>query len=463
LELTKQELGRVRFANTLLTIENQQLRNENQQLRKENQKLRQDCDKFVNEIAVLKHKKTSNNSSIAPSKDENRLKTTSLREKSGKTNGGQIGHEGITLDFIANPDKIEPHKPDYCTSCGAELTSDAILKETRQVIDIPPIKPIVTEHRIFSRTCACGVCTVGEFPQSVNGKVSYGPTVEALCGYLSVRQYVSINRIEEIFRDVFGIQISQGTIVNRINTLANKCTDTYELIRSKVEQSKCVGVDETGCKVNKAKMWGWAWQTPSLTYIAVSDNRGYETININFPKGLPNAVLVHDCWSAHFKTACKIHQLCLEHIRRELKYFTENGDAPWAKSFTKFILGAQKLKKSILANPTKSFRIEIAQTKDELEKLLKETHQITVKGELTLANRLLKHKNYILPFLDYRFVPPDNNGSERAMRNYKVKLKVSGFFKTLIGAQNYAVIRSVTDTTIKNGGSPLNALSLLNC
>ena len=41
--------------------------------------------------------------------------------------------------------------------------------------------------------------------------------------------------------------------------------------------------------------------------------------------------------------------------------------------------------------------------------------------------------------------------SERAIRNIKVKQKVSGFFKSVQGAKNYVVIRSFIDTATKAG------------
>jgi transposase len=58
-------------------------------------------------------------------------------------------------------------------------------------------------------------------------------------------------------------------------------------------------------------------------------------------------------------------------------------------------------------------------------------------------------------------VPPDNNGSERAVRNVKVKQKISGQFKLGKTAQNFAQIRSVIDTTIKNGLNVLDTMSLI--
>ena len=73
----------------------------------------------------------------------------------------------------------------------------------------------------------------------------------------------------------------------------------------------------------------------------------------------------------------------------------------------------------------------------------------------------IKHEKNVFTFLFHDKVPPDNNASERAIRNVKVKQKVSGQFKTENGAQFYAVIRSVTDTCIKNGQNVLAAFKTI--
>ena len=46
------------------------------------------------------------------------------------------------------------------------------------------------------------------------------------------------------------------------------------------------------------------------------------------------------------------------------------------------------------------------------------------KKEKTLMKRFSKHREKILTFMNYEDVPPDNNGSEQAIRKSKVKMKV---------------------------------------
>ena len=132
-----------------------------------------------NELEKYKHPKNSSNSSIPPSKDENRLKRKSLREKTGCKPGGQKGHEGNTLKMVENPDVIQKHIPKYCNYCGKDISNlpyEFVGK--RQVIDIPEIKLHVTEHQLYKKVCTCGHETCSEYPLEANAPVSYGNNIE---------------------------------------------------------------------------------------------------------------------------------------------------------------------------------------------------------------------------------------------------------------------------------------------
>ena len=83
------------------------------------------------------------------------------------------------------------------------------------------------------------------------------------------------------------------------------------------------------------------------------------------------------------------------------------------------------------------------------------------KKLIVFKERIQKYRSYLFPFLYHSKVPPDNNASERAIRTYKVKQKVSGLFRTEQGAMAFAIIRSVIDTTIKNGKNVWEELALI--
>jgi len=420
-------------------------------------------EKLLEEIANLKHRKNSRNSSIPPSKDQNRpLKNQSLRIKSGKKVGGQPGHKGATLKMVEHPDQIIHHKPDFCSCCGNDLSNtreEFFLK--RQVVDIPVISPTYTEHQIFKKTCSCGHQNRAVFPEHIKASISYGSTIQATIAYMHTRQYLPFERMSEFFKDVCNLPISQGTICNLLNDFAFKAQPAYNLIAEKVAHQNVVGTDETGIRVNGRNNWFWTWQSKFVSYVVFSKNRGIATIDANFPKGFKNAVLVHDCWASHFKTPCKTHQLCIAHLLRELIFLEQRFASNWATNFKRMLFDALELKKNLKQEHYYYPIIERDKLKKALEVLLEKPLPENQKKLRAFHKRMLKYKDYIFTFLYYFHVPPDNNASERAIRNVKVKQKVSGQFKTEKGAQIYAVIRSVTDTCIKNGQNILDAFKTI--
>jgi transposase len=80
----------------------------------------------------------------------------SQRQKGVKPSGGQKGHRGQTLKKVAYPDHIKTHlPPSQCDACHRPLP-DAVVVETRQVFDIPPLCHEVTEQQVLAACCTCG-------------------------------------------------------------------------------------------------------------------------------------------------------------------------------------------------------------------------------------------------------------------------------------------------------------------
>ncbi len=180
----------------------------------------------------------------------------------------------------------------------------------------------------------------------------------------------------------------------------------------------------------------------------MSANRGYQTIGKFFANGFTNGILVHDCWKPHFNAIAKGHQICIAHILRELEYFTEKRNSRWTYDFARLLHKALALKKKMVENPNHGYTKQVYQIQEQKTKLLKQTTDKKEKKLKALIKRLKKYEEYIFTFLTIEEVPLDNNASERAIRNLKVKLKVSGLFRSMNGATDYAIFRSVIDTAM---------------
>lgn len=417
--------------------------------------------------AVSKPQVTSENSSLPPSKDPIGFKRTqSLRPKSNRPSGGQPGHKGHTKEQTSLPNRTVACTPGVCPKCGRRIGPSGLhIAERRQIWELPlPIAPIVTEYQCLEGTCECGCHCKGEFPREANAPVSYGANVHALVGYMSTLQSIPFKRMVDILNNVFGLQMSQGTVSNILQRMRKKAAKEMDEIRDGIAQSEVVGADETGVRINGRQHWVWTFQTDALTYMTVDKGRGKEVIDKHFPEGLPRSILVTDRHSSYFKMEVKDHQVCLAHLLRNLIYLSQTvPDSEWPTKMMALLREAIHLKH--ISPQGRTPDSEVGRIRRELDELMDhiplvedEAQQKTIKDFIL---NLQPKKEYLLTFLTEAAVPADNNASERSVRPVKTKMKVSGQFKNDDGAESYTALHSIMQTARKNNRDPFAALAEL--
>jgi transposase len=441
----------------------QKLRQENLALCQMNESLLEKVNLLLSIIEKQSHKKDSHNSSLPPSSDIGR-KQRSLRPPSEKKVGGQQGHTGHTLEMTATPDIIHHLKSDYCQGCGSFLSeAKQTLVSHRQVVDIPPIKPIYEEYRQYGCMCdRCGHHQKAAYPAHVKAPIQYGNRVMSIVSYLSVYQYLPYKRLSHFFSAILGMPLSQGTLNNLLEKASEKSAFIYQHIRQNIEQSSVVGSDETSAKVNGEKWWIWVWQNVQNTFIAPSQNRGFATIETHFDKGFAQATLISDRWAAQLKALAQNHQLCIAHLLRDSIFLKETEKSAFADAFFDLLNQALVLRKELESNPKtlSNDNPKTAALQKQLNDLLA---QVIDKAQYpqtgTFQESIIKNRNYLFPFLYNLDIPPDNNASERAIRNIKVKQKISGQFKS--GQNAFCILRSLIDTFIKRKLDVFDALFIV--
>lgn len=418
----------------------------------------------------------SQNSHWPPSRDINkRPAPKSQRKKTGKPSGGQSGHEGSRLEMMAEPKHVKEHWPEVCAGCGGALgQKHARGYAKRQVHDIPPIEIEVTEHRAIQVCCGgCGTITQGAFPVEVSQDVQYGSGIAALATYANIHQLLPIDRTTELIEDICGRRISEGTVINMLATCAEKLASVESKIKAGVIGSSTVNFDETGLRVVKKGYWLHVSSTPALTLYWVDPKRGkkaHDTMGVlaNF-RG--NAI--HDRYEAYLQwTDCR-HGFCNAHILRDLTSIEETTGQNWTTQ-TKTLLSEMNTA-VILAKAagqtqlTQDCLTAFEARYDQWVRRGLQSNRLPIK-ELgksgrprasparNLAEALRDHKDKVLLFVRDFSVPFDNNLAERDLRMMKVKQKISGCFRSVVGARTFATIRGYVSTARKQGHRAIKAL-----
>jgi transposase len=281
---------------TIFRSEYDSLCSENEQMKRDLSALQSTVRQLEDTISLLRGGKDSRTSSTAPTHDIGRSNQISLRSPSGRKSGGQPGHTGCTLSMSEIPDEIIDHYPEVCTHCGEDLQGvDSSSFTRRQSVELPPVSALYIEHRSHSKTCPlCQTKNQGAFAEHLQAPIQYGAGIAAMAGYLSVYQFLPYNRISKLFKDFFGLPLSEGSIDTFLDNLAQKSHPAYQSIQERILESDVVGSDETGCRVGGKKHWFHVWQTPLLTFIVSFASRGYSVVEKYFKDGFIKSFYVSD-------------------------------------------------------------------------------------------------------------------------------------------------------------------------
>lgn len=425
--------------------------------------------------------KDSHNSGKPPSSDglKRQLpKTRSLRRRSGKQPGGQLGHHGETLRLVATPDAVVEHLPRVCAGCHAPLRAEAaavVLRERRQVQEVPPLRLHVTEHQALHLCCpSCQTVTAGSFPVEAPSRVQYGPRLRALAVYLVEQQLVPYSRVRELLAHLFGAHLSLGTLVSWVQQAAARLEPVEAAIKAALRHAPVLHSDETGVRQAGRLAWAHVASTERLTHYAIHPKRGgAATESIGILPGY-RGVSVHDGWAAYRANVACRHALCNIHHLRELTFLEEQYQQPWAKELKHLLL---EMKAAVERARAQHQQHLPADQRDAFvaryEALLAaglatnpppERRSPRRRGRLkqsparNLLERLWLGKQQVLAFLDDLTIPFDNNQAERDLRMLKVQQKVSGCFRAPSGATAFARIRGYLSSLAKQGVALLPAL-----
>ena len=393
--------------------------------------------------------KTPRNSSLPPSKGQK-------ENRPQKEKKPRKGRPGVARKLAENPDYTRDVFAGVCPECGKDASpSDQPVVYAYDHVDLPEIKPVVTRVNIHSGACQhCGRHIAGTPPAGMQPGSPFGPGIAALAIDLHTRHMVSYNRLVEMFKGLFGLEISEGAIANIFSRASAPFAAEAERIDAEVRAAAVIASDETSARVEGKTCWQWVFGSATAVAHRIAASRGKAVVS-EFLEGATPEVWVSDRLGAQMNHA-KAHQVCLAHLLRDARYAIEAGDklfAPGFKVLLKRAIAIGSRRESLADSTLLAYRRDLDRRLDRLLAVAPDT-----EAGLKLRRGMGKCRDKLFVFVTRRDVPPTNNASERRLRPSVIFRKVTNGFRSAWGATAYAAICSVIETGTMRGLSAFAAI-----
>jgi transposase len=365
-------------------------------------------------------KQNSRNSSRPPSSDPPQSPRPK-RPRSGRRRGGQPGHRGQTRTLIPveEVNQVVSIKPEQCTGCHAPLSGEDATPFRHQVIEIPPIEPIVTEYQWHQLVCPdCGQMTRAPWPKGVPSG-TYGPRVRATVALCSGSYRLSKRTTVQAMAALFGVPMSVGTISQSEKSTTEVIAEPVEAARAYVEDQSVAHLDETSWRQGGKRAWLWVAVTSLVTVFVVRLSRGGQVARELLGERF-DGILVTDRYSAYNWYSVRWRQLCWSHLLRDVEAMRGRGG-------TSEVIGEALLKQAhqmfewwhrvrdgTLKRST--FRSSMTPLRREVERLLEAGSQCGVSQTEGTCRDILKRRQALWTFVQVEGVEPTNNMAERSIR-----------------------------------------------
>jgi len=302
--------------------------------------------------------------------------------------------------------------------------------------------------------------------------VTYGLSLQAWVVFLLVMHHVPVERCAQIVEALTGTRPSDGFVHSMIARAAVAVRGVNMLIRALVITASVISADETPIRVGPGpktrKKYLLVACTNLLTYFYLGD-RSMETFDYFVFPDLSGAVIVHDRYRNYDKIPGVLHQLCTQHLPRDLEDAAQAyPDAAWpgqAAEALRALIHASNVARdkglaSVPADDTaadlKLFRHAVLVGLSQVSRVPGANKK--QKPGRTLLECLRAREDDVLRFLSDLRVPPTSNQAERDLRPAKTQQKISGRLRSEARTRNRYAIRGYLDTARKHGTGVMAAI-----
>jgi transposase len=402
----------------------------------------------------------STNSSRPPSTDPPTVKRRPPRPPSGRRTGGQPGHARQQRPLLP-PDHTEVLKPTQCRRCGHALKGADPQPLRHQVLELPPIKPEVTEYQLHRLRCPrCGLSTCAALPKGVPTG-GQGPRLQAVLALMTGAYRMSKRMVQTFCADVLGVPICAGQVCASEAETAAATDAVVKELRDYV-RSQPANIDETGWRQNRQRGWLWVVVTKVVTVFTVALSRAGSVA-----QGLvdPSAgrVITTDRYKGYLWLPLRQRQVCWAHLLRDFQAMVDRADAGSAIG-EELLCCAEDLftwwyrvRDGTMSRST--FQRYVAELRPWVRSQLAAGSACPCAKTAGTCRELLAVEPALWTFVRVQGIEPTNNAAERALRHAVLWRKTSYGTDSEAGSHFVENILSVVATCRQQGQNVLEYLT----
>jgi transposase len=401
-----------------------------------NERLVEANERLEGRVAELERRlnRSSRNSSFPPSQDPPSAPPRPRGEGSGRKRGGQDGHEGRYRRLLP-PERVDEFVedwPDRCRSCAHVFAEpervDTAEPSRRQVAELPPIAVRVTEHRLHRLCCPeCATVTTAEAPNE--SRWAFGPRLQAAVVTLAVRNRVSRRDTTELARELFGVELSTGTVDAIVQRAGDALAAPHTRLEQQIKQSLVVNIDETGWKTAGDRRWLWGALTATTGVFRIASGRHASEAQIMLGERY-DGIVCSDRYPGYDYLDPTRRQLCWAHLQRDFTAHSEGMGEQEDFGCAGLVIAHDLFKawqqfQQDGDRPALQARIAPLQAKLHIELEYASRKSTKTKYHRQFARNLLKRWPALWTFTHTEEVEPTNNHAERGLRGAVIYRKLS--------------------------------------
>jgi transposase len=360
----------------------------------------------------------STNSSKPPSSDGPAVKRSPPRPRGERPKGGQSGHPRHSRPLLP-PEHVEHLRPTACRRCGHALRGDDPAPLVHQVLELPPIRPVVTEYRRHRLCCPhCHTSTCAALPADVAG-TTCGPRLQAAVALLTGACRLSKRTASWICHGLLGVPLSPAEVCGLERQATEALTPAVAEARAHV-QAQPANVDETSWPEGRRKGWLWAAVTSAVTVFLVRRARDAAALRAVLGAG-HDRVVTSDRFSTYGVLPLERRQVCWAHLRRDFQAMIDRGGAARAVGLDLLAVSDDlfffwpKVRDGTWRR--EQFQRQVPAWRAELRAALERGAGCGCAKAAATCRELLALEPALWTFADVAGVEPTNNAAERALRH----------------------------------------------